>query len=121
MIAKKSSFQSLLRGISLSRTFACQQRGQHTVQLKELRLKEFGNEIESCLELNVSDLDVTLGKNQMLVKLVNAPINPADLNIIQGRFSSTYRGKEKMSFCMNQINWVWKVVWYQKSNAKKTF
>lgn len=86
-LAKKS----LLGSRGLTRRLVC--RSQHTVQLKQLRLKEYGNEIESCLELNVSDLDVSLGKDQMLVKLVNAPINPADLNIIQGTFCPKYRSE----------------------------
>jgi hypothetical protein len=74
--------RAILLSKSPIQTLVC--RGQHTVQLKELRLKSYGNEIETCLELHKSDLNVKLEKSQVLVKLVNAPINPADLNIIQG-------------------------------------
>jgi hypothetical protein len=61
-------------------------RSNHTVQLKELVLNEYGNEVNKCLSLDRKDLNFSPSDNkgQLLVKLVAAPINPADLNIIQG-------------------------------------
>ena len=59
----------------------------HTIQLKELMLKEYGNEFDKCLDLAKTNLDVDLkssDNDRLFVRLIAAPINPADLNIIQG-------------------------------------
>ena len=64
------------------------QRLLHTLRLKELKLKEYTNGIEQGVGLFESDLPVDLNasSNRLLVKLIAAPINPADLNIIQGKY-----------------------------------
>jgi len=63
-------------------------RLNHTIQIKELSLNEYGNEINKCLSLKETDFVYKPLKNsgKLLVKLIAAPINPADLNIIQGSF-----------------------------------
>jgi mitochondrial enoyl-[acyl-carrier protein] reductase / trans-2-enoyl-CoA reductase len=60
-----------------------------SIQVKELKLKDYAtsNEIENCLELTSRDLNVdSLKTNELLVKLIASPINPADINIIQGKY-----------------------------------
>ena len=60
-------------------------RGIHSIQLKELKLKEYGS--SSGVELVNSELVVDkLKGDEVLVKLIAAPINPADINIIQGKY-----------------------------------
>ena len=64
------------------------QRGQSTIQLKELILKEHNHDIKQALGLQITDMKSRLEsheQNNLLVKLKAAPINPADLNIIQGK------------------------------------
>ena len=63
-------------------------RLKHTsVELKELKLKEFGS-LEG-VELVKSELKVDrLKPGEVFVKLVAAPINPADINIIQGKYGT---------------------------------
>ena len=59
-----------------------------SIQVKELKLKEFGNE-ENGLELSSYELDETkikLKPNEMLIKLVAAPVHPADLMEIRGKY-----------------------------------
>ena len=61
-------------------------RLQHTfINSKQLLLTKYSNEIDEALELKTKDIN---GPNdgQLLVKLIAAPINPADLNIIQGKY-----------------------------------
>lgn len=60
-------------------------RFQHTFNSKQLVLKKYSNEINEALELNTREIN---GPNngQLLVKMMAAPINPADLNIIQGKY-----------------------------------
>ena len=56
--------------------------------VKELKLIEYGNP-ETSLEVRTSELNVDgkrLKNDDVLVKLVASPINPADVNIIQGRY-----------------------------------
>jgi trans-2-enoyl-CoA reductase len=60
----------------------------HTYHVTELRLKEFGD-YENVLELNKYELDesqIQLKRGELFVKLLAAPINPADMNVIQGRY-----------------------------------
>lgn len=62
-------------------------------QVQEIRLKEYGNvsDNKNILELRTSELDenrVDLKPGQILVRLIAASINPADLNIIQGRYAA---------------------------------
>lgn len=60
----------------------------HTIRATELRLKEYG-QVENALEINTLDLDestLDLKKDDLLVRLVCSPINPADVNIIQGKY-----------------------------------
>ena len=53
----------------------------------ELKLKEFGD-IESSVFLNEQELlHSNIKKNEVLVKLLGSPINPADINIIQGKYA----------------------------------
>ena len=54
----------------------------------ELKLKEFGD-LESSVFLNENELvHSNIKQNEILVKLIGSPINPADLNIIQGKYAS---------------------------------
>lgn len=57
---------------------------------RELKLKEFGT-IDTSLELenvNLDDRVKQMKSNEVLIKLVASPINPADLNTIQGKYAS---------------------------------
>jgi mitochondrial enoyl-[acyl-carrier protein] reductase / trans-2-enoyl-CoA reductase len=77
----------LLKRISNSH-LALPRRSAHTIQASELRLKKYGD-VETSLELNTYELKLNkLSENQVLVRLVAAPINPADINIIQGKYAS---------------------------------
>jgi trans-2-enoyl-CoA reductase len=61
----------------------------HSYQVSELKLHEYGN-IESGLKLEtrqLNDEEVQLKQDEVFVKLVAAPINPADINIIQGKYA----------------------------------
>ena len=60
-----------------------------THNVKELYLKEFGP-WETSLNLEhkeLNQLTTRLHPHEILVKLVAAPINPADINIIQGKYA----------------------------------
>ena len=60
-------------------------------QLNELNLKEYGNLDASTLNLNsrtLNDSEINLKKDEVFVKLIAAPINPADVNIIQGKYAA---------------------------------
>lgn len=60
-----------------------------TLNIAELKLKSYAasSEIENSLELTQSSLNLdSLKPDYLLVKLVAAPINPADINIIQGKY-----------------------------------
>jgi trans-2-enoyl-CoA reductase len=64
------------------------QSSLHTYQVTELRLKEFGD-FETALELNKYELEeskIALERDELFVKLLAAPINPADVNVIQGKY-----------------------------------
>jgi trans-2-enoyl-CoA reductase len=53
----------------------------------ELKLKEFGD-LESSVLLNKQELNYSNVRNdEILVKLIGSPINPADINIIQGKYA----------------------------------
>lgn len=55
----------------------------------ELKLKEYAqsSELENALELTETSLRLdSLKSEELLVKLVASPINPADVNIIQGKY-----------------------------------
>ena len=61
----------------------------HTIKVNELILKEYNNEVEKAIELKSYELDQdseSLRPDELFVKLIAAPINPADINIIQGRY-----------------------------------
>lgn len=60
----------------------------HTIKSRELLLKDYGS-AEKALELKTSDLDeskIKLNQDDLFLKLVCAPINPADINIMQGKY-----------------------------------
>lgn len=57
----------------------------HTTKTEELILKEYGN-ADTSLELKTSELQIDLKPEELLVKLIASPINPADINIIQGKY-----------------------------------
>lgn len=59
------------------------------LQIKELKLKEYANsnEFEKSLTLTITDKQIEkLKEKEIIVKLLAAPINPADINIIQGKY-----------------------------------
>jgi trans-2-enoyl-CoA reductase len=58
-----------------------------STKAQELKLKEFGD-LETSVFLNEHDLShLNIQKNEILIKLVGSPINPADINIIQGKYA----------------------------------
>ena len=58
----------------------------HTIKATELLIKDFGN-FNKALIINETTLDASnLGPNDLLLKLICSPINPADVNIIQGKY-----------------------------------
>jgi mitochondrial enoyl-[acyl-carrier protein] reductase / trans-2-enoyl-CoA reductase len=63
-------------------------RSAHAIRATELRLMKYGD-VETSLELNTYEMDIQkLKDDEVLVKLIAAPINPADMNIIQGKYAS---------------------------------
>lgn len=59
-------------------------------QMKSLRLHEHGNLNDNTLKVNtmpIKEPDLDLKQNEIFVKLIAAPINPADVNTIQGNYS----------------------------------
>lgn len=81
---KRNSLFNLVR-------FSCnfQSKWAHTFTIKELKIKEFGN-FESGLELvktDISESELNLKNDELFIKLVAAPIHPADINIIQGKYA----------------------------------
>jgi mitochondrial enoyl-[acyl-carrier protein] reductase / trans-2-enoyl-CoA reductase len=59
-------------------------------QINTLKLHEHGNLEDNTLKLSTTSLkesDVNLKQNEIFVKLIAAPINPADINTIQGNYS----------------------------------
>lgn len=58
----------------------------HTFKATELLIKDYGN-FNNALTICQSSLDTSnLGPNDLFLKLVCSPINPADVNIIQGKY-----------------------------------
>ena len=63
------------------------QRLNNSTTAFELKLKEFGD-LESSVFLNKQELLYSnVKQDEILVKLIGSPINPADLNIIQGNYA----------------------------------
>ncbi|CAF0739619.1 unnamed protein product [Brachionus calyciflorus] len=84
MLFKSFSKGALL--ISRTNKFFSSLPSGHTINCTELLLKDYGT-IDKALELKQSNLDQSkIGINDLLVKLICAPINPADVNIIQGKY-----------------------------------
>jgi len=66
------------------------QSNNRVFQMKTLILQEHGNLNDNTLKLDSKSLNessITLKQNDLFVKLVAAPINPADVNTIQGNYS----------------------------------
>lgn len=58
----------------------------HTVKATELLLKEYGN-IDKAMAICQRSLDTSnMRTNDLFLKLICSPINPADVNIIQGKY-----------------------------------
>lgn len=59
-----------------------------SIKIQELKLKEYGNPEKSVI-LKESELssNIILKKGEIFIKLLGAPINPADLNIIHGTYA----------------------------------
>jgi trans-2-enoyl-CoA reductase len=74
---------------SLSRTLT-NTAGLHTYNVRELNLREFGKP-EDGIELNpyqVSDEAIRLNEDEVFVKLLAAPIEPADFMEIAGKYGT---------------------------------
>jgi len=57
------------------------------IEVDELKLKEFGSPDTSVVHSKSDIKHTKLTKGHILVKLLAAPINPADINIIQGKYA----------------------------------
>lgn len=58
-----------------------------TIKVQELKLKEYGD-LETSIYLHEHDLTIKdVSKGEIVVKLLGSPINPADINIIQGKYA----------------------------------
>jgi trans-2-enoyl-CoA reductase len=63
----------------------------NTFNVKELRLREFGKQSEESMELHEYDLkesDIKLNDNELFVKLIASPIDPADFIEIDGTYGT---------------------------------
>lgn len=81
--------QTIFKSRNLSFNLSNRIKSIHSYQVSELKLHEYGN-LESGLKLETRELkeeDVKLKQDEIFVKLVAAPINPADINIIQGKYA----------------------------------
>jgi trans-2-enoyl-CoA reductase len=63
-------------------------------EISELKLVEYGNNAETSLKLITQNLteqniyeNFKNSKNDLFIRLIASPINPADLNIIQGKYA----------------------------------
>ena len=71
-------------------TFTSSFLASSSLVAKELKLKKYG-QVDSSVDLFHSNLDErlkTMQSNDLLVKLVASPINPADINFIKGNYDN---------------------------------
>ncbi|EFC41710.1 mitochondrial trans-2-enoyl-CoA reductase [Naegleria gruberi] len=87
----RKSIQSLAR-INNTLSFAPRNCFYATVQSKAVRYEKFGNPLEVLKVENV-DIDTSVKNDEVVIKMLAAPINPADINTIQGVY-----GKSPKSF-----------------------
>ena len=61
-----------------------------SIDVHELQLKQHGDP-QTAIQLKISNIDESVGlkDSELLVKLIAAPINPADINIVQGNYAIT--------------------------------
>ncbi len=66
----------------------------NNVSIKELQLKQYANstDLSECLQLASHSFQETkLQSKQVFIRLLASPINPADINIIQGNLYFSIR------------------------------
>lgn len=87
MIRNGLILANLQRPASWLQAFSCRNA---SVDVHELQLKQHGDP-QTALQLKISNIDekIALKESELWVKLVAAPINPADINIVQGNYAIT--------------------------------
>ncbi|KAL7672145.1 hypothetical protein ACOME3_007039 [Neoechinorhynchus agilis] len=73
----------------VSRSFTPRQssvRLSHQLSIKELKLTKYGEPADGTVKLFERNENVNLQSGQVLLKLIASSINPADINVIQGKY-----------------------------------